>query len=91
MTFPCHVCAAPIQYKGLGRTPLYCSTRCKKRAERKRARDEENRRRYLANSVPRERVLTRAEQAAVLGREPYSGDFQGYLEATGRSLGGFPR
>ena len=90
-TFACQVCAKPIEYAGSGRRPRYCSTRCKKRAERARAKAERKRRQFLADSVPRERVLTRAEQTALLGREPYSGDWQGYLEATGRGLGGFPR
>jgi predicted nucleic acid-binding Zn ribbon protein len=90
-TFPCQVCGKPIEYAGTGRRPRNCSARCKKRAERARAREREKRRQYLAADAPRERVLTRAEQAAILGREPFSGSWQGYLEATGRSLGGFPR
>jgi predicted nucleic acid-binding Zn ribbon protein len=87
-THSCYVCSTPLEYKGTGRRPQYCSKRCKKRAERTRAR---NRPRVLSLSAPRERVLTRAEQTALLGREPYSGDWQGYLEATGRGLGGVPR
>jgi hypothetical protein len=90
-TFTCQVCGEVLEYKGIGRRPRYCGVRCKKRAERARARAEENRRQYLANSEPRERILTRAEQVALLGREPYSGDWHGYLEVTGRGLGGFPR
>ena len=85
-TFSCHVCSAPLEYSGTGRHPKYCSKRCKKRAERRRLRT-----RPLAVVAPPERALTRAEQTALLGREPYSGDWQGYLEATGRGLGGFPR
>jgi hypothetical protein len=86
--FICQVCGESIEYAGTGRRPRYCSTRCKKQAERAR---EKNRRQYPPVAVPKERVLTRAEQAAILGREPYSGDWQGYLEATGRGLGAFPR
>jgi hypothetical protein len=33
--------------------------------------------------------LTHAEKVAILGREPYAGDWDGYLKATGREvLGG---
>lgn len=90
-TFACQVCGKPIEYAGTGRRPRNCASRCKKRAERARAREREKRRQSLGVEEPRERVLTRAERAALLGREPYSGDWAGYLEATGRSLGGFPR
>jgi hypothetical protein len=94
----CAVCGAPIEYKGTGRRPLYCKRRCKKAAERKRARFAlfRPRRQTVSPSVSApapapERQLTREEAEAILGRPLYSGDWLGYLGATGRRLGGTPR
>jgi 5-methylcytosine-specific restriction endonuclease McrA/predicted nucleic acid-binding Zn ribbon protein len=37
-THSCHVCSTPLEYKGTGPRPQFCSKRCKKRAERARNR-----------------------------------------------------
>jgi hypothetical protein len=82
----CLVCQTRLEYSGNGRPPSYCSSRCKKRAAREKARFSPFRRRRKDVSDRVSAPLTHAEKVAILGREPYSGDFEGYLRATGRRL-----
>ena len=92
----CLVCREPLKYSGSGRRPSYCSSRCKKKAAREKARFGPLRRQRTGVSDPVSALpkrlpspeLTQAEKEALVGRPLYSGDWQGWLEATGR---GFPR
>ena len=90
----CAVCWKPLEYSGTGRKPLYCSRKHKRQAERKRTRFVPFRPRQDAVSSPvsppPEPELTRADAEAFLGRPLYSGDWEGYLEGTGRGQGGMP-
>jgi hypothetical protein len=88
----CQECSKALEYKGTGRLPLYCSRRCKKRAEQRRARFARIRPPAKQFVPPlSSRVLSEREKEELLGRPLYSGDWAGYLDATGRTLGGFPR
>lgn len=100
----CRVCRKPLEYAGSGRPRDYCGRRCKRRAERKRARFALFRPRPAEvsppvsspESVDREdenRPLPRAEQEAILGRPLAQGaTFEEYLGLTGRGRsGGFLR
>jgi hypothetical protein len=82
----CLVCQTRLEYGGNGRPPSYCSSRCKKRAAREKAFSAPFGRRRKAVSDPVLPALTHAEKIAILGREPYSGDSEGYLRVTGTAL-----